>query len=171
MIYYIILWLFLFQSSPSLENKIGTDIISEYLGSSSNLTRDVFVVEVLDTLGSRIYPRSLDPKNEYVYKDLNEKERGMVLDLLKFKEPTSFDRSILIQNQGLQILEERRKEAYEYGWSSIKLSRISISSDNQTACLILEYRCGSKCGAGLLIFAQLEGNTWKIAKRKQLWVS
>ncbi|MDX5340250.1 MAG: hypothetical protein LPK25_14575 [Cyclobacteriaceae bacterium] len=154
-----------------MENKIGTDIISGYLGPSSNLTRDVFVVEVLDTLGSRNYPKILDPKNEYVYKDLNELERGMVLDLLKFKEPISFDRTSLIQNQGLRIMEERRKDAYEYGWSSIKLSRISISADNQTACLILEYRCGSKCGSGLLIFAQLEGDTWKIAKRKQLWES
>ncbi|GAB2495332.1 hypothetical protein [Algoriphagus taiwanensis] len=169
MIYHLILWLFLFQSSPSLENKIGTDIISGYLGPSS--TRDVFVVEVLDTLGSRIYPRILDPKNEYVYKDLNEIERRMALDLLKFKEPISFDRTSLFQNQGLQILEERRKDAYEYGWSSIKLSRISISADHQTACLILEYRCGSKCASGLLIFAQLEGDTWKIAKRKQLWES
>ena len=126
---------------------------------------------MMDTLHSRIYPRILDPKNDYVYKDLNEMEKGMVYDLLKFREPISFDRSELFKKKELPILEERRKDPYEYGWSSIKLSRVSINPDNQTACLILEYRCGSKCGVGLLIFTRLEGETWKIINRKQLWVS
>jgi hypothetical protein len=169
----IFLWLLLFQIPSNQEQELAQHVIVQYLESIplNNQDRKFFVAEVLDSVFVKRYERALNPQNDFVYEGLSEKQRGMVQDLLKIKEPIPF---------GLKELKEQKKYKFrplnEIDWndwesSSIKISRVMVSPDGNEACLILEYLCGSKCGEGVLIFAQKEPYSWNVIAQRRLWIA
>jgi hypothetical protein len=163
----------LFQSSPSLENQIAEDIIYDYLETmpTHNQDRNFFVSEVLDSVFVRRYQRVLNPQNDFIYKDFTVEQKNLIQNLLQIKEPLPFDISKLTEQQKFKIRPLKEKVGDDWDDSKIKVSRISISPDGDEACLILEYVCGSKCGVGVLIFAQIENKSWKMVSIKRLWIA
>ena len=169
----ILFWGLVFQFSPSLENQIAEEIIYDYLETlpTHNQDRSFFVSEVLDSVFIRRYQRVLDPQNEFIYKGLSTEQKDMIQNLLQINEPIPFDLNKLTEQKKFKILPLREKVGDDWDDSTIKVSRISISPDGNEDCLILEYVCGSKCGVGVLIFAQKENDSWKMTPIKRLWIA
>lgn len=169
----ILFWGLVFQFSPSLENQVAEEIIYDYLATlpTQNQDRNFFVSEVLDSVFIRRYQRVLDPQNDRVYKGLSDEHKDLIQDLLQIKEPIPFDLNKLTKQKEFKIRPLKEKVGADWDDSKIKVSRIAFSPDGDEACLILEFVCGSRCGEGILIFAQKENETWKMASVKPLWIA
>lgn len=169
----IFLWVLLFQIPSNLEKELAQQVVIHYLESQlpHNQDKKFFVSEVLDSVFVKMYERVLNPQNEFVYKGLTEQQKSMVQDLLQIKEPLPFELTELIAQKKFKIRPLNEIDRSDWESSSVRVSRVMISPDWNEACLILEYVCGPKCGQGVLIFAQMEDNSWTISARRRLWIA
>lgn len=169
----VLILLLLFQTSPSLEQKLLEEVILEFIESREayNSDRKYYISETLDSVNVRIYQKVLDPQNAFVYESLTLDQKELIQDLLKLRNPSSLDINDLVKQEKFKIRPLEEKDYNDWLASSIKVSRVAFSPNGNEACFILEYLCGSKCGVGVLIFAQKENESWKIKIRKRLWIA
>jgi hypothetical protein len=77
--------------------------------------------------------------------------------------PIGFDFQVVNKTDVKQRL-ERESQYYEF-------SRVGFSKDRQQALVYFEDNCKAQCGKGSYYILKKEGNSWKVAKESEAWMS